>query len=79
MAQVLEEGKVVDFDEKTTRIKKEVLAGATLDRYSREIGCGELIITLKDGRKIHVLPGTDGEDLDFYLYLEEQPEGQSNG
>ncbi|MDD1678021.1 MAG: hypothetical protein LUO93_02395 [Methanomicrobiales archaeon] len=72
LSRVLEEGHVVDFDEKITRIKKADLAGATIDRYSREIGCGELIITLKDGRKIHVLPG---EDLEFYLHRDEQPRG----
>jgi hypothetical protein len=75
--QILEGGEVVDYDERKTRIKKEDLIGATIDRYSHEIGCGELLIILKDGRKIHVLPRVDGEDLDFNLYSEEQPAGVS--
>lgn len=73
--QVLENDEVVDYEEKQSRMKKEDLKGATIDGYSTANGLTELLVTLKDGRKIHILPGTDGESLEFALWKEEQPAG----
>lgn len=60
-----------DFDEKITRIKKSDLAGATIEAYNPS-PMTELLVPLKDGRKIHILPDVDGENFDFCLWADEQ-------
>lgn len=70
-----------DIEEKTGKLLKRDLLGATVKEVYTETrgrNTSDILLTLIDGRIIHILPKCDGNGFEFCMWKEDQvPERSS--
>lgn len=72
------DGDFEDIEEESAKINKKDLIGATIKEiYTERRGrnTSDILLSLKDGRVLHIMPMCSGEGFEFSQWTEDQKKG----